>query len=71
MEEETLSNTTNSVIAGVRFKPYKFWSIYADGERGTSDNVFTRLANNKYTNFRVRSVANLKAVSLNISLNDY
>jgi len=61
------SNTTNSIIAGMKFKPYKFWSIYADAERGTADNVFTRLANNKFVNFRLRSITNLKQISLNLS----
>jgi len=66
-DEGTLSNTTNSFIAGTRIKPNKSWSIHADVERGSSDNVFTRLANNKFTNFRVRSVANLKQFSFNLS----
>lgn len=64
---DLFSNTTHSFIGGVRIKPYKFWSIYADVERGTSDNVFTRLANDKLFNFRVRSVANLKQFSFNVS----
>lgn len=64
---DLFSNTTHSVIAGMKIKPYKNWSIYADVERGTSDNVFTRLANNKVFNFRVRSVANLKNVSFSVS----
>ena len=67
-ELEMLTNTTHSIIAGTRIKPYKFWSIYADIERGTSDNVFTRLANNDFFNFRVRSVANLKQVTFNVSV---
>jgi hypothetical protein len=53
---------------GTKIKPYKFWSIYADFERGSADNVFTRLANNDFLNFRIRSVANLKQVSFNISV---
>jgi hypothetical protein len=64
---DLFSNTTNSFIAGAKIKPYKFWSIYADVERGTADNVFTRLANNKVFSMRLRSVANLKQISLNLS----
>jgi hypothetical protein len=64
---DLFSNTTHSVIAGTKIRPYKNWSIYADVERGTSDNVFTRLANNKLFNFRIRSVANLKKISFNVS----
>ncbi len=65
---DLFSNTTNTFIAGARIKPLKNWSIYADVERGTADNVFTRLANNKVLNFRARSVANLKTVSFNLSV---
>jgi hypothetical protein len=64
---DLFNNNTNSIIAGMKVKPYKFWSIYADAERGTADNVFTRLANNKFYNFRLRSVTNLKQLSLNLS----
>ena len=65
---DLFSNTTHSIIAGTRIKPYKYWSVYADVERGTADNVFTRLANNKLFNFRVRSIANLKKLSFNVSV---
>jgi hypothetical protein len=66
-ERETLTNSTNSIIAGARIKPTKSWSIFADVEHGDADNVFTRLANNKYTNFRVRSMASVKQVTFNLS----
>jgi len=32
------------------------WSVYFDMEKGESDNVFTRVDNYDYTNFRVRSL---------------
>ena len=64
---EINTNTTNSVIVGAKIKPIKDWSIYADFERGQADNVFTRLANDKYLNFRVRSIARLKNFTLNFS----
>jgi hypothetical protein len=64
-EEET--NNTNSVIVGGKIKPTQNWSIFADFERGTADNVFTRLANNDFVNFRVRSVANIKRFTANVS----
>lgn len=64
---EELENTTHSVIAGVKVKPTKNWSIFADAERGESDNVFTRLANNDFVNFRVRSIAHVKRFSFNMS----
>jgi hypothetical protein len=66
-EFEEDSNTTNSVIVGAKIKPTNYWNLYLDFERGQSDNVFVRLANNKYTNFRVRSVTYLKRFTLNFS----
>jgi hypothetical protein len=61
------TNSTNSVIVGAKVKPTDNWSIYADFEKGTSDNVFFRLSNNDFTNFRVRSIANFKKFTLNFS----
>lgn len=66
--EEDLKNSTHTVIAGAKFKPTEDWSIFVDLDRGESDNVFTRLANNDFFNFRVRSVANLNRFSFNLSL---
>ena len=64
---EDLSNSTHSIIAGTKVKPTQNWSIYADIERGQSDNVFTRLSNNDFFNFRIRSLTNLKKFSINLS----
>ena len=64
-EEE--SNRTNSIILGGKYKPTQNWAIYVDLERGQADNVFTRLANNDFFNFRARSVANVKRFSFNVS----
>ena len=66
--EENLENSTHTFLAGTRIKPTTNWSIYVDLERGESDNVFTRLANNDYFNFRARSVAHIKNVSFNLSV---
>lgn len=65
--QEELENSTQTVIAGTKIKPTKNWSVFADIERGQSDNVFTRLANNDFVNFRVRSIANVKRFSFNLS----
>lgn len=64
---ESLDNHTNSFIAGMKVKPKTNWSIFFDIERGESDNVFTRLANNDFLNARVRSIANVKQFSFNLS----
>lgn len=65
--EEDLENSTHTFIAGSRIKPMDNWSVFLDLERGESDNVFTRLANNDFFNFRVRSIANIKRFSFNLS----
>lgn len=64
---ESVDNITHSFIAGMKVKPTKNWSVYADFERGESDNVFTRLANNDFLNARIRSIANVKEFSFNLS----
>ncbi|MDI1243453.1 MAG: hypothetical protein PSX80_16185 [bacterium] len=63
-EEE---NSTNTIIAGTRFKPMKNWSIFADIEAGKADNVFTRLANYEFLNYRIRSRTHFDKFSINAS----
>ncbi|MEP7076346.1 MAG: hypothetical protein ABI878_11105 [Acidobacteriota bacterium] len=67
VEVQDFNNPTNSVIAGMKIKPLKAWTIYGDVEYGRADNVFTRLANYNFTNFRVRSRTNLKKFAFNLS----
>lgn len=64
---ESETNSTNALIAGMKIRPVKNWTIYWDLEHGLADNVFTRLENYKYTNFRVRSRVKLNKVSFNFS----
>lgn len=64
---ETEENSTNTFIAGTKIKPTKGWVIFADVEHGTSDNVFTRLENYDFTNFRVRSRWSYKTFTVNVS----
>src|SRR5215213_3278588 len=52
-EEE--HNHTNVFIGGFRARPLKSWTLSIDAERGTADNVFTRVGNYDYTNVRARS----------------
>jgi hypothetical protein len=49
------SNHTNAFIGGFKARPVKSWTLYFDTEHGTADNVFTRVGNYDYTNFRARS----------------
>ncbi|MDM7921235.1 MAG: TonB-dependent receptor [Pyrinomonadaceae bacterium] len=66
-EPEDAENSTHSVIAGAKIKPTKNWAIYADIEGGKADNVFTRLANYEFFNFRVRSRASFNKFAWNAS----
>jgi hypothetical protein len=52
---EDEKNKTHTFIAGMKIKPTKFWALFWDLEHGSADNVFTRVENYKFTNFRVRS----------------
>ncbi|MEP6900484.1 MAG: hypothetical protein ABJA66_01970 [Actinomycetota bacterium] len=61
------SNQTNTLIAGMKIKPTKNWVVFWDLEHGSADNVFTRLANYKFTNFRGRSRLSFNKVTLNVS----
>lgn len=48
-------NHTNAFFGGFKAKPASNWTIYFDAERGTADNVFTRIGNYNYTNIRAKS----------------
>ncbi len=61
------SNSTKAVIAGMKIKPVKNWVIFWSVDHGTADNVFTRLENYEYTNFRIRSRWNFNKFALNLS----
>ena len=52
-EEET--NHTNAFFGGFKARPAKNWTLYVDAEHGTADNLFTRIGNYNYTNFRAKS----------------
>jgi len=68
-EPETFDNRTNTYIFGFKARPVKVWSVYFDLERGSADNVFTRVANYDFTNFRVRSILRPgKTFTLNASV---
>jgi len=53
---EKIDNSTNTFIFGFKAKPVKIWSLYMDMERGSADNVFTRVDNYDFTNVRLRSI---------------
>ena len=65
LEDE--KNSTNTLIAGMKIKPVKNWVIFWDVEKGSADNVFSRLENYKFTNFRIRSKVTVDKFSFNFS----
>ncbi len=64
---DTFKNSTHGVIAGFTAKPLNNWTVYGDIERGKADNVFTRLANYDFTNFRLRTRASFDKVGFSAS----
>jgi len=52
---ESLTNHTNAFFGGFRARPNKNWTVYFDAERGTADNVFTRIGNYDYWNLRAKT----------------
>ncbi len=64
---EVEHNQTNTVILGMKIKPTKNWVIFGDVQHGDADNAFTRLANYKFTNLRVRSRWTFNRFSVNVS----
>jgi hypothetical protein len=54
-EFEEEQNHTHAFFGGFKARPVKDWTIYFDAERGSADNVFTRIGNYDYTNIRAKS----------------
>ena len=52
---ELEENHTNAIIAGFKLRPFDPFTVYFDMERGTADNVFTRIGNYNYTNIRAKT----------------
>jgi hypothetical protein len=54
-ESETDTNNTHSIFGALKARPAANWTINFDVERGTADNVFSRIGNYDYTNVRAKS----------------
>lgn len=54
-ENEVEQNHTNAFFGGFKARPVKTWTVFFDAEHGTADNIFTRVGEYNYTNFRARS----------------
>ncbi len=62
-------NQTNAFFGGFKARPAENWTIYFDAERGTADNVFTRIGNYDYTNIRAKSrYKPTRNISFNLAL---
>ena len=62
-------NNTHSILAGFKSRPASNWTIYFDAERGTADNVFSRLGNYDYTYIRAKTrYAVTNKLSFNLAL---
>jgi len=62
-------NNTHSILGGFKVRPSSNWTIYFDGEKGTADNVFSRIGNYDYTYIRAKSRYSItNKMSLNVSL---
>lgn len=54
-EDEIETNHTNAFFGGFKARPANNLTFYFDAERGTADNVFTRIGNYNYTNIRAKA----------------
>jgi len=69
LETEPFDNRTNTILWGFRGKPASIWTVYFDMERGSADNVFTRVDNYEFTNIRARSIIRpTRSLTINTSL---
>src|SRR5207237_3983793 len=68
-EDEIETNHTHAFFGGFKARPAKNWTLYFDAEHGTADNLFTRIGNYDYTNFRVKSrYAPNRKVNFNVAI---
>jgi hypothetical protein len=62
-------NHTHAFIGGLKLRPVKTWTLFANVERGVADGVLTRVGQYDYTNVRVRSrYTPSRRLALNLSL---
>ena len=61
-------NNTHAILGGFKARPANNFTIYFDAEKGTADNVFTRIGNYDYTNIRAKThYAPSKNLSFNVA----
>ena len=67
-ESSTDQNQTHVIFGGFKARPAPNLTFYFDGERGTADNVFSRIGNYDYTNIRAKTrYSPTKQFSLNLA----
>lgn len=64
---EDEENTTHTFLAGGKVKARRHWAFFWDIEKGEADNVFTRVENYSFTNFRVRNQLSFNKFSMGLS----
>ncbi len=65
----TEENHTHAFIGGLKARPVKTWTLFANVERGVADGVLTRVGQYDYTNFRLRSrYAPTRRLAFNLGL---
>ena len=68
-DSEIEENQTNVFFGGFKARPVKTWTVYFGTEHGNADNIFTRVGEYNYTNFRVRSrYTPSRKLALNLTL---
>jgi hypothetical protein len=66
-DEETTK--THAILGGFKARPRNDWTLYFDTEHDEHDNVFARIGNYDYTNFRLKSRYKPSSrVALNVSV---
>jgi hypothetical protein len=53
--QDEQTNNTHTIIGGFKSRVTNDWTIWFDGEHGTSDNVFFRIGNYDYTYIRAKT----------------
>ena len=66
---DTAVNNTHAIFGGFKARPATNWTIYFDAGHGTADNVFSRIGNYDYTNFRAKTRYSFnKKLTLNLAV---
>ncbi|PWT93539.1 MAG: hypothetical protein C5B55_04355, partial [Blastocatellia bacterium] len=66
---DSFVNNTHALFGGFKARFSNNFNMYVDAEHGTADNVFTRIGNYNYTNFRAKTrYAPTKKLTFNLAV---